>query len=177
MEIIDNGCGIADLDSIVQFFSSSSSSSSSGISASSNSNEESKSSTYPLDLQSSNQDASSRNIGKSGRQVNKKGANKKRLKHTNREKSRCGVTYSFLPCSQHHPSVTLVRWLYVSIATKTLEHTFCSCLDILFDTHSASGQHRVQQQVLLEHSNFSSGTRVSLYMPLPPGSHTLSYGK
>lgn len=63
------------------------------------------------------------------------------------------------------------------IATKTLEHTFCSCLDILFDTHSPFGQHRVQQQVLLEHSNFASGTRVSLYMPLPPGSHALSYGE
>lgn len=84
----------------------------------------------------------------------------------------------------HLASVFLPR-----LATKTKEQAFCSCLDVHFhtdcdadlassDDHSAlpSGQHRVRQHVLMEHSNFISGTRVSLYMLLPAHSSALSYG-
>ena len=70
----------------------------------------------------------------------------------------------------------LMFWGFIClsrIATKTLDQTFCNCLDILFDIES--GQHRVQQHNMMEHSNFDSGTKISLFMPM--SSEDLSYGE
>jgi len=133
VEVTDSGCGIAEMDSIVQFFSSSS---------------------------PSTAISSPTRTCRGGRKSQKKGLAKVKGQYG------VGLTTCLLysQLNTHQP---------LRLATKTLDHAFCSCLDVSFDT--ASGKHSVQQQVLLEHSNFASGTRVVLYMPLPASSAALSH--